>query len=157
MFPILQPSWVTDEEFGMGYLELKPAPSITKSSPGISAAVQSGLGLNVSQIESASGRHLESVNAVKEQTSRTKSSEGKSERTESIPTTKSDSVQVKLKGSSLVNGVDAQSSLLSAGHSGTSRTVENQKQVDESINRTLDENVNRAAEVCFILYIRLGH
>ncbi|KAF7808544.1 THO complex subunit 2 [Senna tora] len=142
-----KPSWVTDEEFGMGYLELKPAPSMTsKSSPGISAAVQSGIGVNVSQMESTSGKHLDSVNAVKDQSARTKSSEGKSERTESIPATKSDSVQVKLKGSSLVNGLDAQSSLPSSGHSGTSRTAENQKQVDESINRALDENVARAAE-----------
>ncbi|XP_028767157.1 THO complex subunit 2 isoform X1 [Neltuma alba] len=142
-----KPSWVTDEEFGMGYLELKPAPAMTsKSSPGISATVQSGTGPNVSQMESSSGKHLDSGNTVKEQPNRTKPSEGKSERTESIPATRSDSVQVKLKGSSLVNGLDAQSSLPSAGHSGTARAVENQKQVDESTNRSLDENVTRVTE-----------
>ena len=39
---ILQPSWVTDEEFGRGYLELKLAPSVTSKSN--AAAYKEGLG-----------------------------------------------------------------------------------------------------------------
>lgn len=142
-----KPSWVTDEEFGMGYLELKPAPSMTKSAAGSSAAVQSGIGLHVSQTESASGKHLDSGNTVKEQTVRTKTADGKSERTESITATKSDSGHVKLKGSSMVNGVDAQSSLASpAGQSGALKSVENPKQVEESISRAPDEHITRNVE-----------
>ncbi|MCI08053.1 THO complex subunit 2-like, partial [Trifolium medium] len=41
-----KPSWVTVEEFGMGYLDVKLAPSMTKSAAGNSAAVQSGIGLH---------------------------------------------------------------------------------------------------------------
>ncbi|XP_061374596.1 THO complex subunit 2 isoform X1 [Gastrolobium bilobum] len=140
-------SWVTDEEFGMGYLELKPAPSMTKSSAGNSAAVQSGISLNVSQTESASGKHLDSGNAVKDQIIRTKTTDVKSERTESITSTKSDSGLVKIKGSSMVNGLDAQSSLpSSAVQSGTSKSMENPKQVEESINKASDEHMTRTAE-----------
>lgn len=146
----MQPSWVTDEEFGMGYLELKPAPSMTKSSAGNSAALQSGISLNVSQTESASGKHLDSGNTVKDQLLRTKTADGKSERTESITATKSDSGHGKLKGSSMVNGLDAQSSLpSSAGQSGTSKSGENPKQVEESISRASDEHVTRNTEVAF--------
>lgn len=153
---ITQPSWVTDEEFGMGYLELKPAPSMTKSSTGNSAAVQSGISLSVSQTESVSGKHLDSGSTVKDQISRTKVADSKSERTDSTTATKSDSGQVKLKGSSSVNGLDAQSSLPSpAVQSGTSKSMENQKQVEESINRASDEHVTRAAEVAFIITLML--
>lgn len=146
----MQPSWVTDEEFSMGYLELKPAPSMSKSAAGNSAAVQSGTGLHVSQTESASGKHLDSENRVKDQTTKIKSADGKSERTESTTVTKSDSGQVKLKGSSMVNGLDAQSSLPSpAGQSGTLKSSENSKQVEESISRAPDEHITKNVEVSF--------
>ncbi|GAU12866.1 hypothetical protein TSUD_73530 [Trifolium subterraneum] len=134
-----KPSWVTEEEFGMGFLELKPAPSMTKS-----AAVQSGIGPHVSQTESASGKHMDSGNTVKDQTVRTKTADG---RTESITAAKSDSGHVKLKGNSMVNGLDAQSSLPSpAGQSGALKSVENPKQVEESISRAPDEHVTRNVE-----------
>ncbi|MCH85157.1 THO complex subunit 2-like, partial [Trifolium medium] len=136
----MQPSWVTEEEFGMGFLELKPAPSMTKS-----AAVQSGIGPHVSQTESASGKHMDSGNTVKDQTVRTKTADG---RTESITAAKSDSGHVKLKGSSMVNGLDAQSSLPSpAGQSGALKSAENPKQVEESISRAPDEHVTRNVEL----------
>ncbi|XP_057417817.1 THO complex subunit 2 isoform X2 [Lotus japonicus] len=142
-----KPSWVTDEEFGMGYLELKPAPSMTKSSAGTSVTVQSGISLGVSQTESASGKHLDSGNTVKDQITRTKTADGKSERSESITAMKSDSGHVKIKGSSIVNGLDAQSSLpSSAGQSGTSKSGETPKQVEESIIRASDEHATRTAE-----------
>ncbi|KAI9188639.1 hypothetical protein LWI28_016121, partial [Acer negundo] len=50
------PSWVTDEEFGMGYLELKPAPSLASKSLAGNGAVQNGSALNVSQNEIAGGK-----------------------------------------------------------------------------------------------------
>ncbi|WJX48474.1 THO complex subunit 2 [Trifolium repens] len=142
-----KPSWVTEEEFGMGFLELKLAPSMTKSAAGNSAAVQSGIGPHVSQTESASGKHLDSGNTVKDQTVRTKTADGRSERTESITTAKSDSGHVKLKGSSMVNGLDSQSSLASpAGQSGALKSVENPKHVEESTSRAPDEHVTRNVE-----------
>lgn len=151
MLSNMQSSWVTDEEFGMGYLDLKAAPSTTKSSAGNSAAVQSGISLNVSQTESTSGKHLESGNTAKDQTIRTKTADGKSERTESITATKYDSGHVKLKGGSMVNGLDAQSSLPSpAGQSGALKSVENPKQMEESISKAPDDHTTRNVEVVFI-------
>ncbi|KAK7320119.1 hypothetical protein RJT34_04853 [Clitoria ternatea] len=142
-----KPSWVTDEEFGMGYLELKPAPSVTKSSAGNSATVQGGINLNVSQTDSASVKHVDSGNTVKDQMIRTKAADGKSERTESITITKSESGLVKLKSNSIVNGLDAQSSLpSSSGPSGASKSLENPKQVEESINRASEDHGTRTAE-----------
>jgi THO complex subunit 2 len=146
----MQPYWVTGEEFGMGYIVFKSAPSMTKSAVGNSAAIQSGIGLHVSLTESASGKHLDSGNTVKDQTARTKTTDDESERTESITATKSDSGHVKLKGSSMVNELDAQSSLPSpAGQSGALKSAENPKQVQESISRAPDEHVTRTVEVAF--------
>ncbi|GAY56567.1 hypothetical protein CUMW_172890 [Citrus unshiu] len=124
--------WVTDEEFGMGYLELKPAPSLaSKSLSGNVVAVQ-GSAINVSQSEPGTG------NSVKDHISRAKPGDGRLERTESISHVKSDNV--KLKGSSLTNGSDIHSSMPStAVQAEMSRVVENQKQVDE------DENMAKVA------------
>ncbi|XLS53180.1 hypothetical protein HN51_013857 [Arachis hypogaea] len=141
-----KPSWVTDEEFGMGYLELKPAPSISKSSAGNSASVQSGISLGVSQTESGSGKHLDSVNTVKDQT-KIKTADSKVERTDSTIAGKSDSGQAKLKGNSSLNGLDAPSTLPSpAVQSGATKSMENQKQAEESVSRASEEHVPRAAE-----------
>ncbi|CAJ1936729.1 unnamed protein product [Sphenostylis stenocarpa] len=142
-----KPSWVTDEEFGMGYLELKPAPSLTKSSAGNSATVPSGINLNVSQTESASGKHVDSGNTAKDQLIRTKPVDGKSERTESITTAKSDSGHIKVKSGSMVNGLDAQTSLVASSvQSGMSKSTENSKQVEESLNRASDDHGTRISE-----------
>ncbi|KAA8529838.1 hypothetical protein F0562_034393 [Nyssa sinensis] len=147
-----KPSWITEEEFGMGYLELKPAPSIaSKSLTSNLVAAQNGSGINVSQSEPAVGRNLapgnqhSDGNAVKDQMSRTKPGDGRLERTESA-SLKSDAGHGKLKGGLLVNGSDVQSSMPSAVvQAGTSRSIENQKQMDESTNRTLDENAAKVA------------
>ncbi|KAL7163366.1 hypothetical protein ACSBR2_039463 [Camellia fascicularis] len=137
-----KPSWVTDDDFGMGFLELKPAPSLASKSLG-GSSVQ-----NVPQSEPTGGRvfatgtqHPDSGNAVKDQILRTKPADGRLERTESA-SLKPDLGHVKLKGGSLLNGSDAQASMPSAAvHAGTSKSIENQKQMDESTNRILDENV----------------
>lgn len=152
--PHLQPSWVTDEEFGMGYLELKPAPSLaSKSLVGNLAAVPNGSGLNTFQNESSGGRtiasgiqHSDTGNSVKEQVLRSKTVDGRLERTESVSLPKSDPVHTKTKGGSAVNGSDIQQSTPSASsHAGTSRSGENQRQVDESTNRTADENLMKVS------------
>ncbi|KAI9168848.1 hypothetical protein LWI28_002735 [Acer negundo] len=117
-----KPSWVTDEEFGMGYLELKPAPSL------------------------ASKSLADSGHSVRDLILRTKPADGRLERTESTPLVKSDQGHLKLKGGSLTNGSDVHSSMPAAAvQAGTSRSVENQKLVDESSNRTLDENMSRTS------------
>ena len=66
---------------------------------------------------------------------------GRLERTKNVSLVKSDPVHAKVKGGSLVNGSDIQQSMPStASHARTSRSGENQTQVGESTNRTLDES-----------------
>lgn len=137
----MQPSWVTDEEFGMGYLDIKP-PAATKSMSGV-AAGQSSSSTVVSQNELASGRavasasqHGDSGNSSREQSSRVKS-----ERTDTH--VRSDPAHQKVKVGSLTNGSD---SFSVAGPVGTSRAAENQKQVDESTNRILDDGTARTSQ-----------
>lgn len=154
-----QPSWVTDEEFGMGYLEIKPAPAPASASKSLSvtaAAVQNVHGTNVSPAEPVGSRavapgtlHSDSGSSVKDLRMR---SDGRIERTESN-LLKSDPSHLKLKGGS-VNGVDVQSSVPSTLQSGISRSVENLKQMDESANKQLEENskvtakMSMESEVC---------
>ncbi|KAI8538772.1 hypothetical protein RHMOL_Rhmol09G0129800 [Rhododendron molle] len=145
-----KPSWVTEEEFSMGYVELKPAPTLaSKSLAGNLVSVQNGYGLNV-QSEPAGGRvvdagtqHSDPGNAVKDQISRAKPVDGRLERTESA-SLKSDSGHAKLKSVPLVNGSDGQASMLSASvQAGAFKSIESQKQMDESTNRILDDNVTK--------------
>ncbi|GMH01955.1 hypothetical protein Nepgr_003794 [Nepenthes gracilis] len=135
-----KPSWVTEEEFGMGYLELKPATSLP-----LKSLTSNGSG--VSHSEPAGGRviapgtqHLESGNSIRDQAVRPKPADGKMERTENA------SSNPKLKSGSVANGSDLQSSLPTTGvQVGLSRLIENQKQVDESTSRTVDENIRKTA------------
>ncbi|PPS08311.1 hypothetical protein GOBAR_AA12331 [Gossypium barbadense] len=132
-------SWVTDEEFGMGYLELKPVPPIaSKSVAGNTVAAQNGSSVNVSQNEAAGGRAValgtqqSDVNLVKDQVSRTKP-DGRLERAENAPLGKSD---LKTKGGTSANGSDAALSVtLAASQAGTEKSHENQKQPDDSSNK----------------------
>ncbi|KAK6146706.1 LOW QUALITY PROTEIN: hypothetical protein DH2020_020575 [Rehmannia glutinosa] len=56
-----KPSWVTDEEFGMGYLDIKPAPGpASKSLSANAVGLQNGAGLSVSQAEQMGGRTVSS-------------------------------------------------------------------------------------------------
>lgn len=98
---MFQSSWVTEEEFGMGYLELKPVPPVAqKSLTGNVASAHIGSSVNIAVNEPAGGR--------------TKPGDAKSERTESV---------------------------LPAA----AKSVENQKQGDESGNKTLVENTMRVS------------
>ncbi|XP_052205277.1 THO complex subunit 2 isoform X2 [Diospyros lotus] len=115
-----KPSWVSEEEFGMGYLELKLAPSLP-SKP------------------LAGTQHSDTGTAIKDQISRTKPVDGRLERTESAAL-KSDQGHAKPKGLSLINGSDAQPS---AAQAGTSKSIENYKQMDDTINQTLDDSVTK--------------
>ncbi|OMO88902.1 hypothetical protein CCACVL1_08125 [Corchorus capsularis] len=133
-------SWVTDEEFGMGYLELKPASSLaSKFAASNTVSVPNGSSVNVSQIEAAGGRSVAQGpdgNMIKDQIPRTKS-DGRLERVENVPPGKS---ELKTKGGISANGSDSQSSVpLATSHAGTSKSLENQKQLDESSNK-MDEH-----------------
>ena len=138
----------------MGYLELKPAPSLaSKSLASNLVAVPNGSGLNNFQTESSGGRtlasgtqHSDTGNSVKEQVLRSKTVDGRLERTESVSLAKPDQVHAKAKVGSAVNGSDIQQSMPSASsHAGTSRSGENQRQVEESTNRTLEESVMKVS------------
>ncbi|KAG8382675.1 hypothetical protein BUALT_Bualt05G0101900 [Buddleja alternifolia] len=72
-----KPSWVTDEEFGMGYLDLKPAPVPASKSlsanatvlqngagPSVSQTEQNGAGPSVSQTEQNGGRTVSMGNLL---------------------------------------------------------------------------------------------
>ncbi|KAE8705401.1 THO complex subunit 2 [Hibiscus syriacus] len=131
-------SWVTDEEFGMGYLELKPAQSLaSKPVTGNAVAVQNGSSVNVNDAAGgravALGTQQSDVNLVKDSISRTKP-DGRSERTENAPLSKSD---LKTKVSTSANGSDAVLSVpLPTSLAGTAKSLENQKQLDDSSNKS---------------------
>ncbi|XP_039040621.1 THO complex subunit 2-like isoform X1 [Hibiscus syriacus] len=130
-------SWVTDEEFGMGYLELKPVPPLAlKSVPGNAVAVQNGSSVNVNEDSGggavALGTQQLDANLVKDQVPRTKS-DGRSERAENAPLGKSNS---KTKVSISANGSDAVLSVpLPTSQSGAAISLENQKPPDDSSNK----------------------
>lgn len=144
----MQPSWVTDEEFGMGYLELKPTPSLAaKSSVSNSGALQSGSAIGLSLTDPAGGKAslMDSANSVKDQMLKTKPVDGRGERAEGASSARSDSANVKSKGVSMFNGSEIQSSMSAPVlQPVTSKSIENQKQGDEFSNRTLDDNVSKA-------------
>ena len=124
----------------MGYLELKPAPSLaSKSVAGNTVPVQNGSSVNVSQSKAAGGRTIglgtqqSDVNLVKDQISRTKS-DGRLERAENVPPGKSD---LKTKGGTSASGSGAVLSVpLATSQAGTAKSLENQKQLDESSNKS---------------------
>ncbi|XP_074309319.1 THO complex subunit 2 isoform X2 [Silene latifolia] len=124
-----KPSWVSEDEFGMGYIELKPAQTVALRS------TSNGSGIGASLTEPIAGRvaseaqALDSVNSHRDQTNRVKSVDGRSERPESGPGVS------KLKGA---NGAEAQPSGTSVG---ISRSLESQKLVEEISGKTMDDNI----------------
>lgn len=120
----LQSSWVTDEEFGMGYLELKAPPVHTpKHTPSQNGLVGG---------ESTGGRstaNQQPESGGKDQLSKTKIPDG---RTENMPPSKSDQGHPKSKGG---NPSDAQPSV--------SKKPVDQKETDES-PKISDENPVKA-------------
>lgn len=135
---LLQPSWVSDEEFGMGYLELKPAPGPTqKSSAANQSTLQNGAIIHASPGESAGGRTAAVGRAC----------DGKSERTESA-SLKPDMGHAKQNAPSS-NGSDSTSSRPSAVQSGASRSMENQKHADDLANEPLEESNTKAVAKTF--------
>ncbi|WMV29372.1 hypothetical protein MTR67_022757 [Solanum verrucosum] len=122
-----KPSWVTDEEFGMGYLELKLAAApASKSLAGNSVAIPNGSGASVSQGEPSSGRTVVAGRVV----------DGKLDRPDSsMP--KPDLGQAKQKGSQSINGLDVQSM--------PSATLQSDTPSQNSTCRPLEESTIKAA------------
>ncbi|KAF9623440.1 hypothetical protein IFM89_003024 [Coptis chinensis] len=144
-------SWVTEDEFGMGYIDFKPAPTPPTKSLGV--AVANGSALTASQNEAAGTRNVTPVTQitnpgklVKDQSLRTKPVDGRLERTESITNVRPDLGQSKLKGGSSANGLDIPALMPSGSlQSGPSRSTETQKHTDESARGALDENAVKVA------------
>lgn len=149
-FVILQSSWVSEEEFGMGHVDLKPAASPAKSLAANLVTVPNGSALP--QTETAVLRNvavgtqlIESSNSVKEQILRSKPVDGRTERSESSTLAKADSGQPKLKGGSLPNGADSISSSSTMTQPGTARPSGTQKNADELAKGHVDENMPKIA------------
>ncbi|XP_023644586.1 THO complex subunit 2 isoform X2 [Capsella rubella] len=128
-----KPHWVTDEEFSMGFLELKAPPVHTPKHTSSHGSSQNGLLLGVSHGEPTGERasvnqQTESSGLGKDQLLKTKPLDG---RTESVPS-KSDQ-HLKSKGG---NPLDAQPSM--------SKKSMEQKETDE-IAKISDENLVKAA------------
>lgn len=120
-----KPSWVTDEEFGMGLVDFKTQSNASKSLSGTFDSQSEGRTISTGASDSAG--------SVKDQVLRTKPVDGRLERTESVP------------GHMKVKSGDSQSSSTSAVvPGGTSKSLENKKQMDEPAIKTLDENISKA-------------
>ncbi|MCL7046579.1 hypothetical protein MKW94_030124 [Papaver nudicaule] len=129
-------SWVTDEDFCMGYVDLKPATVPASKSLGVT--VPNGSSLKASQMESSgvknttiAGQLSDSGNLIKDSTSRARPIDGRLDRTESITLPKSDLEQPKLKGGSLTNGLETQCISTVAVPSGLVKSVDTQKHADD--------------------------
>lgn len=105
----VQSSWVSEEEFGMGFVDLKPAASpakhlVTNALPAGSTSV-----LLSSQNETAGARNISSTsqtpdisNPSKEQVLLMKPVDGKLERSESVTLAKHDVAQIKTRSNALM-------------------------------------------------------
>lgn len=92
-------------------------------------------------------QHSDSGYANKEHILRTKVLEGKPDRAENVTHVKPDPGNVKSKGGSSANGSDVPSSVSTgAAQGGASRAGENQKPIDESAQRALDETVAKSGQ-----------
>ncbi|XP_008787914.2 THO complex subunit 2-like isoform X2 [Phoenix dactylifera] len=108
-------SWVSEEEFGMGHIDLKHAASPAKSLAGNLGNASNGSALGISQNEMSGTRNATTgnqvadlLNIVRDQMTRAKSTDGRSDRSEGGMLLKSDSAQQKSRSSSSTNGPDSQ-------------------------------------------------
>ncbi|XP_077241157.1 THO2 isoform X2 [Tasmannia lanceolata] len=146
-------SWVSEEEFGMGYVDLKPAASPAKSLGGATLAGPNGSILIGSQNETSGltsnamgAQFPDSLNSVRDQISRSKPVDGRLERSESITLLKPDSGQLKLRDGSLASDADIQSLVPSATiQAGASRPTGIPKATDDLAKGASDENMVKVA------------
>lgn len=130
-------SWVTEEEFNMGYVDVKPAPSpLVKSS---TAAVANGSVGIASLNEAPETRNINQGSQNMDSGNpnpmlQAKSIEGNLERTDIVANVRSEHGQSKLKAGPSVNGFD------SATHVGSNRLTEISKHGDEPGKSISDGN-----------------
>ncbi|KAG7016699.1 THO complex subunit 2 [Cucurbita argyrosperma subsp. argyrosperma] len=144
-----KPSWVTDEEFGMGYLELKTAPSLASKSSASNLAASQNNSIYPSQNEPGGGKtaalaipNSDSLNIGKDHSLRSRSSDVRMDKIDGSSVPKSELEHGKMKGTSL-NGPDSQPLVPSTSlHSGSLRMVESLKPGDD-LSRTLDEGSSK--------------
>ncbi|KAF8040092.1 hypothetical protein BT93_B2344 [Corymbia citriodora subsp. variegata] len=135
-----KPSWVTDEEFGMGYLEVKP-PSLPSKSVSTNLAASNGPVLAQNEHVGGRGAQTDVGNSVKEQALRIKNAERGIEKADTASGGKTDSGNLKVKGGSAANGSEAQLITLAAvAPSGSSH----QRYAEESAAK-FDESITKAA------------
>ncbi|XP_058108394.1 THO complex subunit 2 isoform X2 [Magnolia sinica] len=145
-------SWISEEEFSMGHVDLKPVASPAKSLASHMVPMSNGSALNNSQNENAGSRNTgvgtqlpDSLISVKDPIPRTKPADGRPERSESITHMKTDSGQLKLRGGASANGADFHSILPSTVQPGTSRPG-TQKVSDEHAKGQSDENMAKVVQ-----------
>ncbi|RZC53372.1 hypothetical protein C5167_012226 [Papaver somniferum] len=122
---------VTDKEFCMGYVDLKPASITASNGSSLKAPQMESSGMKNSKIASQLN---DSGNFSKDPTLRARPIDGRMDRTESITVPKSDPEQPKLKGGSLTNGLEIQSANLS---SFPEESVTGSKSMDKQQKRTI--------------------
>lgn len=144
-----QPSWVTDEEFGMGYLELKTAAPLASKPSASNLAASQNNSIYLSQNEPGGGKtttlpipNSDSGNMAKDHSLRSRTSDVRTDKIDGLSVPKSELGHGKLKGTSL-NGPDSQPLVPSTSvNSGSLRMVESQKPGDD-LSRTLDEGSSK--------------
>ncbi|XP_022991162.1 THO complex subunit 2-like isoform X1 [Cucurbita maxima] len=142
-----KPSWVTDEEFGMGYLELKTAPSLASKSSASNLVASQSNSIYSSQNEHGGGKPTavpssDSGNMAKDHSLRSRTSDMRTDKIDGFSVPKSELGHGKLKGTSL-NGPDSQPLVPSTSvHLGSLRVVEGQKPGDD-LSRTSNEGSSK--------------
>ncbi|PKU66197.1 hypothetical protein MA16_Dca009571 [Dendrobium catenatum] len=137
-------SWVSEEEFGMGYLDLKPAASPAKPLTINLGSLPNGSTPSVSQNqnEMIGSRNSSAVNLPVDHTGReqmisARSAEGRSERPENSAPMKSDLAQQRSRVISSTNGLPSQSTLSSSHQSIMSSKAPGNFKNTEELNRVL--------------------
>ncbi|PKA49885.1 hypothetical protein AXF42_Ash004427 [Apostasia shenzhenica] len=109
-------SWVSEEEFGMGFVDLKPVASAAKPLPGNLGNQLNGPTAGAFQNEMTGSKVSSAVvtaadHRVREQAARERSAESRPERPEVASAVKSDLAQQRQKSTLSTNGAHSQSNL----------------------------------------------
>ncbi|KAG0493290.1 hypothetical protein HPP92_004284 [Vanilla planifolia] len=115
-------SWISEEEFGMGYLEIKRAASPAKQLPVSHHNIPNGSTLGGALNEMNGSRNSSTVNlgadhTAREQIGRARSTEGIPERPETTAPLKSDFIQQRQRGTLSINGLPSQNTMPSTNQS----------------------------------------
>lgn len=131
-------SWVSEEEFGMGYVDHKPAASPAKTLTINLGSLPNGSNLSISQndlsaIRSSSAGSLVAEHSGREQIVSAKSTEGRPE--SSAPMKSSDLAQLRHRSTPTTNGLPSQASLSSSHQSVMSAKTSVNLKITEELTR----------------------